>query len=268
MATLRFGDVLKSYSSKAESGDFKKWMTRVKAIAKIQKVEDLCSFLPLFITGEAFDVYQELSEETKQDSELIEEALENAFCPNQFQAYEELRDRTWKEGESVDAYLADIKRLVSLAGCGKSESNEKFIKSAFMWGLPSLVRVQLLAMADAVSMPLSELVLRARTALPVISKESSGLVAAAGRPSAWSSKGRPTSRELSSAQGRGPFKCFKCNELGHKAVNCPRFGTSTRCFKCQGFGHVSRVCPSTVSSTPGNLNCAGELSAVQEAFPI
>jgi len=36
------------------------------------------------------------------------------------------------------------------------------------------------------------------------------------------------------------FKCRKCNECGHKAVDCPK--SSIHCFRCNKPGHISKNC--------------------------
>jgi hypothetical protein len=39
----------------------------------------------------------------------------------------------------------------------------------------------------------------------------------------------------------GPFRCFRCNEEGHMARECPK-DTRRRCFYCQKGGHLIDKC--------------------------
>ena len=55
-------------------------------MAKLKEVKKLESFLPLFLNGDAFSVYDELSETSKDSSEKIEQALLNAFAQNRYSA--------------------------------------------------------------------------------------------------------------------------------------------------------------------------------------
>ena len=87
----------------------------------------------------------QLSDKAKADTIKIEAALRTAFVADKFSAYHEFRNRKWNSGETVDVFLAKIKRLASLANIG-GEENEEIVKLAFVMGLSSEVAVQLRAM--------------------------------------------------------------------------------------------------------------------------
>ena len=56
------------------------------------------------------------------------------------------------------------------------------------------------------------------------------------------------------AKGKAEMQCYKCQEFGHMAKNCPSDlssnkgkkgkGKGMQCFTCNGFGHKSDECPS------------------------
>ena len=106
-------------------------------------MKDLAVVIPLFLDGPAFAVYDQLKEEEKRDADRIELALKTAFACDKFLAYDEFRNRQWKNGESVDVYLADLKRLVHVANI--DGENEEIIKLSFVMGLLNKVSAELRA---------------------------------------------------------------------------------------------------------------------------
>ena len=265
MASIKFSEIVKPFSYVEASGDFEKWLAKVRVVAKLQKVNDLAGFIQLFLTGQAFDVYCQLSCVKQEDQVELIKALGEAFSQNQFSAYETLQGRKLQKGESVDAFVADLKRLLTLSGSG--DPPEQLIKSALVIGLPQAVRAQLLAMSDATMLPLGDLVVRARTALSVNGESES--VCAAGR------------------RGAVGVRCYRCNQPGHRAGECKvslhvgRPGSDDRrqdysgvkCFSCGKLGHISRFCPDRFHQgrvqrpETGSGNGGGVPLLVQEAAP-
>ena len=243
MAALKMGDMIKTYSDVETSGDFSKWLRKTVMVAKLQKVKDLKDFVPMFLSGQAFDIYAELSEDSQGDFTAIEDALTQAFSPNQFSAYEELQRRVLKRGETVDAYVSDLKRLLALSGSG--DPAEQLVKSALVSGLPAGVKTILVSMSDASKLTLQELVVRARTALSV--HVSDGTVCAAGY------------------RDQVGVSCHKCGRPGHMSRDCkqPRPRVMT-CFSCGKPGHIARFCMSR-KSRQGNYS--GVTSLEQSVTP-
>ena len=114
-----------------------------KAAKSLLKLKDLAVVIPLFLDGPAFAVFDQLKEEEKRDAYKIELALRTAFACDKFLAYNEFRNRQWKNGESVDVYLADLKRMAHLANI--DGENGEIIKLSFVMGLSNKVSAQLRA---------------------------------------------------------------------------------------------------------------------------
>ena len=86
---LRLGkDVIPPFSGE---GDVVGWIKKVKLVAKLQKVQDLASFIPLFLHGDALALYLEMSNEDQVWAEQIEMRLVAAFTERPFEAYEKLK---------------------------------------------------------------------------------------------------------------------------------------------------------------------------------
>lgn len=241
MATVKLSDIVSKYEDASISGDFGEWLEKLELVAKLQKIDDLKSFLPLFLHGAAFAVYKQLSEDEKDSYKDMKASLLRAFGMNCFSAYEELQRRVFREGETVDVYLADLRRLVVLMG---QTSAEPLLKCAFIAGLPADICVQLKSMAAVESLELSELVSRARMMLST--RNSGGFTCAVG---AHVQKPR-----------RG---CYTCGAVGHMAWGCPKSVNKAyrppqkprTCYICDDTGHFMRDCPqrsSNVQSKSGN----------------
>ena len=118
-------DVVRSFDG---CGNIETWLKKLKLVAKLKEMEKLEFFLPLFLEGDAFSVYDELSETSKDSSEKI-----NAFAQNRYSAYDSFRQRSWTPEEAVDVYMSDLRRLARLS---KIESDD-VIRCAFICGLPA-----------------------------------------------------------------------------------------------------------------------------------
>ena len=113
----------------------------MKLVAKLQKVQDLASFIPLFLHEDALALYLEMSNEDQVQAEQIKMRLVTAFTEGPFEAYEMLKQFKWT-GESVDVYTNTIKRLAGLAGY-VGIGLDHTAKLAFVTGFPDDVSVAL-----------------------------------------------------------------------------------------------------------------------------
>ena len=62
--SVKFSDIIQQYSG---VGDFSEWIRKVEMVASLQGVKELEKFIPLFLCGGAFAVYEQ--------EELLEELL-------------------------------------------------------------------------------------------------------------------------------------------------------------------------------------------------
>lgn len=238
--SVKVSDLIKPYEDQTVSGDFTEWLEKLELVAKLQKITEQKTFLPLFLAGPAFAVYQQLSDAVKDDYKKLKEELTLAFGVNSFRAYELLQRRVYLETETVDVYLADVRRLVTLMG---QTAPEPLLKCAFVAGLPADVSVQLKSIVAIESLGLNEIVSGAKMIL--------------------SARGDGTRMSMSCAAGvvKGKtgngIQCYTCSGFGHISRNCPTPTASTRgggepnhkrrqtvvCYVCNVSGHVAKNCP-------------------------
>ena len=136
-AQLKLSDLIPLFSG---DSDFNEWIRKVELIADLQKVRDWEKFVPLFLSGGAFSVYESLSDADKTDYDRLKAAMSRAFSPNCFRAFEQFVARRCKVGEPVDVFLADLRRLAALV---KPDPDDAWIRCAFVRGLPEPIRHQL-----------------------------------------------------------------------------------------------------------------------------
>ena len=74
-----------------------------------------------------------MGEDDKSGGEKIEAVLTAAFALNRFSAYDQLRQRNWSPGETVDVFLAELRRLAELAGVDLEEVVLCPSSAAFRW---------------------------------------------------------------------------------------------------------------------------------------
>jgi hypothetical protein len=222
-------DIIRQFDGE---GDFSEWIKKVELVATLQKIEALEKFVPLFLSGGAFSVYDALEKEVKDSYDKLKGALTRAFSTPQVKAYEEFTSRTLRQGESVDVYLSDLRRL---AGLVAREVSDEWVKCAMISGLPSETRRQLTAACAVEKMLLSEVVERARTLMAVDGSSHSSVSAI----SSWNSQQRSKKPGIVKV----PLICFSCQKEGHIAKYCEEKRGRVKCFACGELGHVATSCP-------------------------
>lgn len=218
-------------------GDVSTWIKKVELVAKIKKIKDIACLIPLYLEGDAFTVFDQLTDMEKEDADTIKKALRDAFGQNQFSAYDSFRRRSWNPDEAVDAFLADLRRLAHLAGI----HSEELIRCAFVCGLPADVSSRLRAGARILEEDLSSILTQAR----VLMDERAQIALAAVRPEK-APRWKPLSAER--LPGR-KLSCFECGG-DHPVRYCKR-RSSIVCWVCEQPGHLARNCPSE-SKQSGN----------------
>ena len=186
------GDNFQTFWSKfLVLADANGWDTGEKKMAK----------LPLLLDGAAYTVVDQLSADDKKDPAKVKEALETAFSPSPAEAYHLFVARRLLLDEPVDAYVADLRRLLELSKHAISgDGKDPVLIEQFLSGLPTEVGKTLRLAHAADPHTISQLVSKART------MQSSGGV------------------ERAAAAISPSVLCYHCNQVGHLQRNCPRRG--------------------------------------------
>jgi len=224
------------------------WLEKVELVCSLRGVTKLETVIPLRLSGGAFKVYQQIPSEDRNNATKIMDALKAAFGDDSFAAYDLFISRKLQPAESVDVYLADLRRLATAFG-GVSD---KALGCAFVSGLPEVVRQSLRASSRMEMMDVSEILQRARAILadePV----AVGAVRAGG--------GASSLQRVTSTTG-GAASCYECGLPNHRARDClarqsrgggrahvpaasgggTRPAKSVKCFLCGECGHIAKFC--------------------------
>lgn len=223
-------NVLQSFNGE---GDVIAWLQKAELVARLTKVTDVASFVPLYLEGGALAVYLEMDGGEQGDFEMIKRRLKEAFTDNEFMSYCKLREARWT-GEPVDVFANDLRRLARTCGF-EGAGLEKVVTLAFVTGFPEGVATELqqvVGVQPKIGVP--ELVGRSR----ILTANKGGVGLSAPALTAGNgSGGRKT--------GKG---CFLCGG-GHLMRDCPNQGEtaggrkrSIICFRCGAEGHIASRC--------------------------
>lgn len=215
---VKLGDIVKVFDSADKSGDCQEWLSKFETIAALKEIVELHKVVPLFLTGAAYAVYEQLSEAERSSYNGIKSALLTAFSADPFRAYAMLKERRLAPGEAVDVYLADVRKLVSLMRLPPT-AGEPLVRCAFVEGLPSECRVQLMALVNAGEDGMSNLVARAR-AIMVAGASSSHPFTPLAAVAQRQQMSMPSRQEMPPRRRRPPVTCYRCQRTGHIAREC------------------------------------------------
>jgi hypothetical protein len=232
--SVKCADLIRQFDGEGE--DFAVWIRKVELVASLQGVERLEKFVPLFLVRGAFAVFESLEDVVKDDYGKLKAALTRAFSLGQLKAYDEFVERRLYPNESVDVYVADLRRLAGLV-VGRPE--EEWLKCATIRGLPDEVRRQLIAACSLEKMGLQEVIVKARS---LLSNGPSGVETSA----------------VANIRRASHRRCFLCNQVGHIARECETRnvqsnGVGSRgtvgnkkqnvvCYQCGMMGHFAAEC--------------------------
>lgn len=206
------------------------WLEKAERVCRLCKIKDPAMVIPLRLTKGAYAVYQQLGEDPTM--EQITQALYGAFGTDPFVAWRQFSERRLGPGETVDVYMADLKKLATPFG----GASDRILACAFLSGLPDEASRLLRASSRLTEIGLEELLARARNIL----KDDRELVSAAvdtldsptkglrcytcGGPNHFSRDCKSGTRRTPNYGARQVIRCHQCNKPGHIARNCPGNG--------------------------------------------
>ena len=207
-----------------------------------------------------------MTEDDKRDSRKIKLALRTAFAVDSFTAYELFVSRRLHPGETVEVFLAELRRLAVPFG-GLSD---KALVCAFVAGLPESVRQLLRAGSRMDELPLIQILARARAVMT--DEVGVAAVVGAGRIGAGAPVKRTTAAATTAAATTAVtagaattavtagLLCYECNLPNHLARDCllrrrdhgDGYGGGGRgrrggrggmiCYRCDGLSHSASSC--------------------------
>ena len=203
------------------------WIEKAGLICQFSGVKCIECVVPMYLSGGAYAVYQQLSEDKRRDFVCTKSALYTAIALDSVSAWKDFMACKLRLEETVDVYLAELRRLSVLFG-GMSE---KGLMCAFIAGTPKSVEELLWTSSEVDNMDILEVLARARSILktgPMTMEQ-----AAAAQPSQCQTK-----------ETDAPKICCKCDGPNHLARDylfrhkpIQKAGTTPKipvlCYKCK-----------------------------------
>ena len=131
---------VRSFRGKEDENLDEFWQ-KFQVVAKIQKLttgEDRMHYLPLYLSGDAFTVWSSMSEADKKDEDKVVARLRESFQASAGEAYTQFVKRKKRGDETVDAYLADLRRLMATSGHKEAaDGKDPMLMAQLLAGLPT-----------------------------------------------------------------------------------------------------------------------------------
>ena len=221
-------------------GSVSEWLEKVRSVCELNQISedsDILYVIALRLAGSAYVVYQQLEKNKKKSLKEVEHALRTAYEVEPYVAWCQLMERKIEVGESVDEFLAALRKLGRLIG---GLSNAALLY-AFVRGLPEKVRTAVRASVQLHRASVEETLVRARALMA----ESVGPLCAAVDVAPTCVDEAPTCVAVTASgvprapgERRRP-RCFHCKGEGHMKPRCPLI----ECFGCHEKGHMANKCP-------------------------
>ena len=247
--------------------DVVEWYTQASLLCEYRDVP-LADVLPLRLKGGAFAVWSQLPAEDRRSVDAVRDALFTAFAMDDYAAHAAFVARTLQPGESVDVYLASLRRYATLFG----GVTDRQLAAAFVNGLPAAVSETVRAGARAEKLTLASTLARARA---VLGNEQAQAVAAARGDCERQQRPVPAAAAAAAAATAGCSCCCGGGGGRHRERTPAAAGggggggggsggqrqrgrhsrPARRCWSCGDPDHLAAACPS------GSGNAAGATPA-------
>ena len=136
--SLKVDNFLRPFRGKSD--DFAAFWDKFLVLAEISKWDTdakKMAHFPLFLEGDAFLVFNKFSADDKKDSNVVKAKMTAAFAATPSEAYRRFVSRRLKVDESVDAFVADLQRLLERSGHMLSGDKDAVVIEQLIASLPS-----------------------------------------------------------------------------------------------------------------------------------
>ena len=194
----------------------------------------------------------------KTYDELVKKLTEH-YSPTPSEVMQRFRfnSRSRKTGESVAAYLAELRRLAE--HCNYGDTLDKMLRDRLVWGINDAgIQKKLLQENDPLTLARAVIVAQgAETAdknLKEMKAPPQELDSTSSSPAGVKVKSEPiqkinAKKKFSAREGaQSGVTCHRCGHPGHLATTC-RFKDQV-CHRCKKRGHLARVCRSKPKTSP------------------
>ena len=232
--------------------DVERWIGKFELAIDIDGKKDKeAQILCMFLNDSAYDVYNNLSDEDKQDAAAIKGALRNAFGLRRIDAWKAALSKRVCIGESLDVAGDEIKKFFKIV-CEGGDASDYVPGVLLLDSLPVNIREQVVLQIGN-DVTYSNVLSAAKKIWPG-KVESGACIGGLNAQIGYHQRNIPSPRKIDprrieDASNSAEFprrstlpRCSGCKRVGHVRRDC-----KTLCYKCHQIGHVIRDCTSAVS---------------------
>ena len=188
--------------------------------------------IPLRLTKGAYVAFRQFGD----DGDLKE--IKRAFETDPFIAWKLFVGRRLKPSETVDVYLADLRRLAVPFG----KATDCILECVFLAGLTDDISRLLRACSRLDELRINELLARTRKIL-----NDTEMVPAAARTTETPSKRQHAASDSAVPRPRESPRCYRCGGPNHysrdcRSANIQKTRERLHCHRCNRPGHIARNC--------------------------
>ena len=230
---------------------------------------------PIFLDGDAFLIYNGMmSADRKMESDVVAR-ITKSFSMTESFAYQAFIARRLKCDESVDAFVANLKRLCELSGHKVVDDEDSVVIQQLLAGLPPDYNRQVRLSLVGKRTTISDCVGIVR-ALRTSDLDSASWKFAAAATSDSSTRNHVTGTSSSNVHSSKSVLCFRCGETSHMWRHFPKTKSGggshsaknhfesgrLTCFFCDGQGHRKVDCPERKAwlGEEGRKRCSDRVS--------
>ena len=204
---VRLNEVVVKFTGE---GDVAEWIDQVRIAKRIMQLtdSDLADLAALALKDKAFAVYKQMPDAKKSNFEEIANALMTAFAEDKLSAHAAATNRKYVDGEGVDAFMNELKRLGGIA-----KASDDTIQAWFILGLPTEVAKRMRSTPKVFNLPEDALLEMARAMVQM--EEATSQMAAAVVAD------KEADKVMAAVAKSVPSGCFECGG-NHIVRFCPK----------------------------------------------
>lgn len=257
MTSLKLVDAVRRFGGNGTE-DLEMWLDRFKVALTVtgsyktdaDRDDAMVSMMPLFLEGNAYSTWKQLSDVDKKDLAKVTAALRRVYGVSKISAWKRIKEKRLYPGELIDVVVDELRGLLKIV-IGANPPDE-LLSLMLVDTLPKEMAAQVI-LIHGEKMDLSSVMSCAKS-LQISQQGAEAFAAVSISASKFPDKSTDLVAEAPAQ------RCHCCKRIGHLRRDCP-----VTCYRCGQKGHYRRDCRLTSgngqagSALPDRVGPADEL---------